>query len=127
MPRAEETDVIRKPTILHVSTRDVLRPVRDQILRVNGYEVISCDTYDDALTLARINPVDLILIDVESEWQVREAERLCSALKSDDPAQRVAFVCNWRVAILNECPDDVVRSEFDPIAFVNGVGEALRS
>lgn len=58
--------------------------------------------------------------------QVCEAERLCSALKSDDPAQRLAFVCNWRVAVLNEWPDDVVRSEFDPIAFVNGVGEALQ-
>jgi hypothetical protein len=41
--------------------------------------------------------------------------------KTTKPEQLVAFTCNWRVAILTDCPDDIVRSEFDPAAFVAGV------
>jgi response regulator RpfG family c-di-GMP phosphodiesterase len=120
-----QTDTLQKPTILHISTREVLRPIRDQMLRLAGYEVISCDGYDQALNVARKNTVELILIDIESERQVKEAEHLCSALKSHDLAQRVAFVCNWRIAVIVECPDHVVRSEFDPVGFLSGVGNLL--
>ena len=42
------------------------------------------------------------------------------------PGQLVAFVCNWRVAILTDCPDEIVRTEFDPAAFVNGVHEIVK-
>jgi len=37
----------------------------------------------------------------------------------------VAFVCNWRVAILTDCPDEIVRTEFNPDAFVRGVRETV--
>ena len=117
----------QKQRILHVCTRDVLRPVRDQILRVAGYDVDSSETHEDALTKAKENRYDLVLIDIDSQHHVRNAEELCSAVKSADPTQRVAFVCNWRVAILNECPDDIVRSEFDPVGFLNGVAATLQN
>jgi len=120
-----ESSGTSRPTILHVSTRSSLSSIRDQILRVAGYEVISCPEYEPA-GLARIVPVDLILIDVANERQVHEAEHLCSTLKSHDPAKRVAFVCNWQVAFTSDCPDEIVRSEFDPAAFVNGIAGLLQ-
>jgi hypothetical protein len=39
----------------------------------------------------------------------------------------VAFVCNWRVAIETDCPDEIVRTEFDPDAFVGGVREIIEA
>jgi DNA-binding NtrC family response regulator len=119
------TGTLPKPSILHISTREVLRPIRDHMLRLAGYDVISCDGYDEGLTVLRKNVVELVLIDIESQGQVPEAEHLCSALKSHDIAQRVAFVCNWRIATVVECPDHVVRSEFDPVGFLSGVSSLL--
>jgi len=116
----------QKHHILHVCTRDVLRTVRDQIMSVAGYDVDSCETHEEALAKATSNRYDLILIDIDSQHNVRHAEELCSAIKTADPKQRVVFVCNWRVAILNECPDDIVRSEFDPVGFLSGVAAALQ-
>ncbi len=71
-------------------------------------------------------PFDLVLIDVEGEEGIHAAERLCSEIKTIHHGQRVAFVCNWRVAVLTDCPDKIVRTEFDPAAFVKGVGEAFQ-
>ena len=68
---------------------------------------------------------DLVLVDVEGEAGISSAEDLCSAIKTAQPEQRVAFVCNWRVAILTDCPDDILRTEFDPAAFVSGVHDIL--
>jgi CheY-like chemotaxis protein len=101
--------------------------VRDQILRVAGYDVESTETHEEALAKAKSNRYDLVLIDIDSQHHVRDAEELCSAVKTADPTQRVAFVCNWRVAILNECPDEIVRSEFDPVGFLSGVAAALEN
>ncbi len=64
---------------------------------------------------------DLVLIDVEGESRIHEAETMCSEIKTANPEQIVAFVCNWRVAILTDCPDEIVRTEFDPRRFVSGV------
>ena len=127
MQSPNESSSSSRPSILHVSSREVLRVVRDQILRVSGYDVTSCETHDEAREAAKDGHFDLVLIDVDGEYQVKAAGELCSALKQTDPDQRVAFVCNWRVAILNECPDDIVRSEFDPVSFVTGVAEVLKN
>jgi CheY-like chemotaxis protein len=115
----------QKAHVLHVCTRDVLRPVRDQILRVAGYQVESSETHEDALAKTHESRYDLVLIDIDTQHHVRDAEELCSEVKVADATQRVAFVCNWRVAILSDCPDDIVRSEFDPVAFLTGVAAAL--
>lgn len=68
---------------------------------------------------------DLVLIDVEGEQGIGEAEQLCSEIKTAQHTQKVAFVCNWRVASLTDCPDEIVRTEFDPEAFVAGVRGAI--
>jgi DNA-binding response OmpR family regulator len=114
-----------KPSILHVCNREMLRPLRDQILRVSGYDVDSALTGDGAFSLFSARPYDLVLIDVEGEHGIPEAEQLCSEIKTARHEQPVAFVCNWRVATLTDCPDDIVRTEFDPAAFVKGVRDIL--
>ena len=71
----------------------------------------------------RTKPYDLVLVDIEGESGIHRAEHLCSEVKTVQPEQMVAFVCNWRVAILTNCPDGIVRTEFDPKAFISGVKE----
>jgi DNA-binding response OmpR family regulator len=114
-----------QPAILHVCKREMLRPLRDQILRISGYQVDSTLSVADAIAMFEARPYDLILIDVEGEHGIPEAEQLCSAIKTARHEQLVAFVCNWRVAILTDCPDEIVRTEFDPAAFVAGVKKSL--
>ena len=110
-----------KKSILHICKREILRPIRDQILRLSGFTVESTCDLDEALALFRAKAPDLVLIDVESEDAVGSAERLCSEIKTIHHGQLVAFVCNWRVAFLTDCPDEILRTEFDPAAFVAGV------
>jgi len=114
-----------RPIILHVCKREMLRPLRDQILRISGYTVDSTLSVSEAMSMFAAKPYDLILIDVEGEHGIPEAEQLCSSVKTERNEQLVAFVCNWRVAILTDCPDDIVRTEFDPAAFVAGVKKIL--
>ncbi|HEY2038559.1 MAG TPA: hypothetical protein VGG95_02785 [Edaphobacter sp.] len=104
----------------------MLRPLRDQILRVSGFEVESALSTDKALEMFWAKPYDLVLVDVEGESRVAHAEDLCSKIKTAQPEQKVAFVCNWRVALLTDCPDEILRTEFDPAAFVRGVRDILQ-
>ena len=103
----------------------MLRPLRDQILRVNGFQVDSTLSVVEALAMFSARPYDLVLIDVEGEHGIPEAEHLCSEIKTAKHEQLIAFVCNWRVAILTDCPDEIVRTEFNPEAFVAGVKKML--
>lgn len=112
-------------SILHVCRREVLRPLRDQILRLAGFEVCSTTHLHDALSMFWSRHFDLVLIDVEGEDGLKEAERLCSEIKTAQHGQLVAFVCNWRVAIHTDCPDEILRTEFDPARFVGGVRDTL--
>ncbi|WP_242617725.1 response regulator [Edaphobacter modestus] len=104
----------------------MLRPLRDQILRISGFDVDSTLNTAEALRMFQSRSYDLVLVDVEGETGVATAEDLCSSIKTEQPSQRVAFVCNWRVAILTNCPDDILRTEFDPAAFVSGVRDILQ-
>lgn len=110
-----------KRVILHVCTRETIRPLRDRVLTTQGFEVDSAITYDEGLSKFWARQYDLVLIDVEGANGVVEAEKLCSEIKTAQHEQLVAFVCNWRVANLTDCPDEIVRTEFDPAAFADGV------
>jgi len=114
-----------KRAILHVCRREMLRPLRDQILRISGFDVDSTLSYAEGLSMFWAKPYDLVLIDVEGESGISDAEHLCSEIRTAQPGQCVAFVCNWRVAILTDCPDEIVRTEFDPAAFVDGVRDIV--
>jgi hypothetical protein len=105
----------------------MLRPLRDQILRISGFDVDSTLSHAEGLSLFWGRPCDLILIEIEGESGISYAEQMCSEIKTAQPGQLVAFVCNWRVAILTDCPDEIARTEFDPAAFVEGVPRIVRS
>jgi DNA-binding NtrC family response regulator len=110
-----------KRAVLHICTRDTVRPLRDRVLRLKGFHVDSVDTYKDGLSMFWASDYDLVLIDVEGENGIEGAEQVCSEIKTAQPEQLVAFVCNWRVANFTDCPDEIVRTEFDPAAFADGV------
>ena len=95
--------------------------MRDRILKREGFEVDSTLSEQEALSMFWGRHYDLVLIDVEGERNVKFAEHLCQQIKTSQPEQMVAFVCNWRVALLTDCPDEILRTEFDPLQFVNGV------
>ena len=117
---------VSKPVILHICRREMLRPLRDQILRLSGFIVDSTISATDGLAMFWGRHYDLVLVDVEGETGVGEAESLCSEIKTAQHTQKVAFVCNWRVATLTDCPDEILRTEFDPAAFVAGVRGAVQ-
>lgn len=127
--RALVTDLSQNQTashaVLHVCQREMLRPLRDEVLRISGFHVDSTLKATEAIPMLATRPYDLVLIDVEGERGIPTAEHLCSEIKTEKPEQVVAFTCNWRVAILTDCPDDIVRSEFDPAAFVAGVRKVI--
>ena len=127
MTDQNESQLTNQPHILHVCKREMLRPLRDQILRLSGFQVESTLKVADALERFSAKAYDVVLVDVEGEHGIAEAEYLCSEIKTANPGQPVAFVCNWRVAILTDCPDEIVRTEFDPAAFVAGVRRIVES
>ena len=121
-----ETPPEKKNAVLHICNREMLRPLRDQILRISGFDVDSTLSHADGLSMFWARPYDLVLIDVEGESGIPKAEHMCSEIKTAQPGQLVAFVCNWRVALLTDCPDHILRTEFDPASFVAGVNKMLK-
>ena len=114
-----------KRAILHICKREMLRPLRDQILRLSGFDVDSTLTPKEGLQMFWAKQYDLVLIDVEGEEGIHSAETMCSEIKTAQPEQLVAFVCNWRVAMMTDCPDEILRTEFDPKQFVTGVASII--
>lgn len=113
------------PSILHICGRETLRPLRDQILRLSGFVVDSTLSAEAGLSMFWSRHYDLVLVDVAGEEGVGAAEQLCSEIKTAQHTQKVAFVCNWRVANLTDCPDEILRTEFDPAGFVASVRSAV--
>jgi DNA-binding NtrC family response regulator len=111
--------------IFHVSSRENIKGLRDEILRMHGFEVESMLYSSRALDEVAQRDYDLVLIDVESDFRVQSAQELCDDIKKVVPRQHVAFVCNYRVAIESDCPDEIIRAEFNPEALVRGVQHAL--
>lgn len=120
-----ETPINSKRAVLHVCNRETIRPLRDQVLRLSGFVVDSTLSHTEGLSMFRARQYDLVLIDVEGEEGIPQAEKMCSEIKTAQHEQLVAFVCNWRVAILTDCPDEIVRTEFDPAAFAKGVRDII--
>jgi CheY-like chemotaxis protein len=114
-----------KRRIFHVSSRENIMELRDEILRMHGFEVKSTLYSGIALDEVSHNNYDLVLIDVEADVKVQSAQELCDDIKKVQPGQHIAFVCNYRVTIESDCPDEIIRAEFNPEAMVRGVKEAL--
>jgi hypothetical protein len=120
-----QTPPLASRVILHVCTRETIRPLRDRILILQGFEVDSTLSYTEGLSMFWARQYDLVLIDVEGESGIASAEHLCSEIKTAQSEQIVAFVCNWRVATMTDCPDEILRTEFDPAAFAQGVRDIV--
>jgi DNA-binding response OmpR family regulator len=116
-----------KPSILHVCGRETVLELRDEILRYHGFDVTSTLEMNKAMPLFLEKEFDLVLIDVEGEGRVVQAEHLCGVVKDAKQDQKVAFLCNHRVSIESDCPDEVIRAEFEPRAMVRGVQEILQA
>jgi DNA-binding NarL/FixJ family response regulator len=99
--------------------------LRDRILRLHGFEVFSTLSLEEAPVLFQHQPFDLVLVDVEGQGRVPQAERLCAEIRELHPLQKVVFVCNYQVSIDSDCPDDIIEAEFNPEAFVEGVKKML--
>jgi hypothetical protein len=112
-------------SVLHICTRETIRPLRDRVLALSGFQVDSTLSHTEGLSMFWASQYDLVLIDVEGETGIPAAEHMCSEIKTAQPGQLVAFVCNWRVAIMTDCPDEILRTEFDPAAFAQGVREIV--
>src|SRR5271154_2905369 len=113
------------PTILHICGREKILGLRDQIFRMHGYEVISTVSLEEGLKLALAREYSLVILDVEGDGRIPAAEELCSEIKKHRPEQEVAFICNYRVSVLTDCPNDIIRSEFNPQAMIDGVKAIL--
>jgi CheY-like chemotaxis protein len=115
----------RNKRILHVGSREMIIQLRDRILRLHGFEVYSTLSLEEAPELFQRQPFDLVLVDVEGQGRVPQAERLCAEIRELHPRQAIAFVCNYLVSIDSDCPDDIIEVEFNPEAFVEGVKRML--
>jgi hypothetical protein len=120
-----ETPTNGKRSILHICTRETIRPLRDKVLALSGFHVDSTIDHTEGLSMFWGRQYDLVLIDVEGETGIPAAEHMCSEIKTAQPEQIVAFVCNWRVAIMTDCPDEILRTEFNPAAFAQGVRDII--
>jgi CheY-like chemotaxis protein len=92
---------------------------------MHGFEVQSRVYSLQAVDEVVQREYDLVLIDVETDVRVQTAQELCDTIKKAVPGQHIAFVCNYRVAIESDCPDEIIRAEFNPEALVRGVKQAL--
>jgi DNA-binding response OmpR family regulator len=123
--QGKATDSNGKKRIFHVSSRLNIMGLRDEILRMHGFEVDSTVYSNQAADEVANRDYDLVLIDVEADVRVQSAQELCDEIKKVQPSQHVAFVCNYRVAIDSDCPDEIIHAEFNPEALVRGVKDAL--
>jgi DNA-binding response OmpR family regulator len=114
-------------TILHICGRELILELRNQIFRLHGYEVDSTLSFDEGLKFVKARKYSLVIIDVEGDGRIPAAEKLCSDIKTHRHDQEVAFICNYRVSVLTDCPDDIIRSEFNPQAMIDGVKAALEN
>jgi DNA-binding NtrC family response regulator len=113
-------------SILHVCSRETILTLRDQILKLHGYTVDSTLLLDHALQAATARNYDLVVIDVEGDGRVPTAEKLCHDIKAARPGQEIVFICNYRVSIQSDCPDEIIRSEFNPKAMIEGIQSVLK-
>jgi DNA-binding NtrC family response regulator len=125
MMQGNTKDGNERKRIFHVSSRLNIMGLRDEILRMHGYDVDSTVYSRETAAEVAEKDYDLVLIDVEADVRVQSAQELCDEIKKVHPLQHVAFVCNYRVAIDSDCPDEIIRAEFNPEAMVRGVQQAL--
>ena len=114
-----------KSAILHICSREMLRPLRDQILRNSGFEVDSCLSFTGRPFAVLGSPVRPRPDRRRGRNAIHDAEHPAPRSRPLNPSRLIAFVCNWRVALQTDCPDEILRTEFNPQAFVDGVKDMI--
>ena len=104
----------------------MLLNLRDSILRLRGFDVVSTVSIDEARNLFHHQLFDLVLVDVEVDGRIPAAEKLCEEIRTAHPDQKIAFVCNYRVSRESTCPDEIIRSDFNPEGLVKGIKELIQ-
>jgi DNA-binding NtrC family response regulator len=100
--------------------------LRTKVLSLEGYDVVGTPSIRQAYSLYEERPFSLLLIDVEGDSQMKDAEVLCHDVKRRSPEQKVAFVCNYRVSLDSDCPDEIIHSDFNPAELVRGVSLVIQ-
>ncbi len=90
---------------------------------MHGYHVVSTLSISDAEDIYAKSSFGAVLVDVEGDGRIPQAEKLCEDIKKKNPDQKIAFICNYRVSKESKCPDEIIRSDFNPEAMVQGVNE----
>jgi DNA-binding NtrC family response regulator len=106
-----------------VCSRDFIRELRDRILTLQGYRVVSTLSMSEAEEIFAKSSFDLVLVDVEGDGRVPLAEKFCESVRHKNPEQKIAFICNYRVSRYSDCPTEIIHSEFNPEAMIQGVKE----
>ena len=99
--------------------------MRDNILRIQGYKVVSTLSLKEAEAIFASSKFDLVLVDVEGDGWLPLAEKFCADIKEMDSEQKIAFICNYRVSKDSDCPDEIIHSDFNPEGMLQGVREML--
>jgi PAS domain S-box-containing protein len=118
--------------ILNVDDNEPMRYARTRILRRAGYEVLEAATGPEALRLATVNPVDLVLLDVNLPGL--SGFEICRRLKGDpDTASMLvlhvsatAFGASARVQGLEGGADGYLVEPVEPHELVASVRALLR-
>jgi len=98
--------------------------LRAEILHLQGYEVQTAGSLDQAR--AAWQPAKYSLIVVDLRGQVQAAMEFCEEIKREHPDQLVAFLTAPMTYVpSNSCPDDVIPKERGPAEFVERVQALL--
>ena len=84
--QGKATDSNGQKRIFHVSSRLNIMGLRDEILRMHGFEVDSAVYSSQAADEVASKDYDLVLIDVEADVRVQSAQELCDADQEGPPA-----------------------------------------
>jgi CheY-like chemotaxis protein len=113
----------RNQRLLVVGRDALLRKLRAEILKTQGYSVFPATDYADALTRCKPGAYDAVLVSGEPDEQ--EALDFCAEVRGVNPNQIVIVITRPHVYIPGDsCPDEVVENG-RPTALIASVEAAL--
>jgi DNA-binding response OmpR family regulator len=116
-------------SISNSNTRNNILLITDQtellygeLLRSAGFEVDTVKGIEQAWKALGENNYELALVAVTEN--AADALEFCDEVKKSHPSTRVALLTSWHVHVpKNECPDDVIRRDYNPQNFLSQVSE----
>lgn len=119
-------------TILIVDDQQEVRELVDVTLRIGDYVIRQADSGDQALTIARTEHLDLILLDVMMPDSTIDGYEVCQQLKSDPLTKHIYVVMltargqDADIEMGRQVgADDYFTKPFSPLELMNKVEELL--